>query len=61
MAAETSAVQSGLATLAQYLAGPAFRAAKPARTLLSLLAPCRFPIAHAETFVRGYRIRPGVA
>ena len=58
VAAETPAVQAGLATLGQSFAGPAFRAAEPAHILLSLLALCWFPLAHADTFTRGLGLDP---
>jgi len=53
VAAETPTVQVGLASLGQFLAGPAFGPAEPAPTLLSLIALCWFPLAHANTFARG--------
>lgn len=58
VAAATPAVQTGLATLGQYFAGPAFAARKPAHILLSLLALCWFPLAHADTFTRGFGLDP---
>lgn len=57
VAAETPAVGNGLATLGGYFAGPAFRT-EPAQLLLSLLALCWFPLAHAETFTRSLGLDP---
>lgn len=57
VAAGTPAVEEGLATLGRYFAGPAFRA-EPAPLLLSLLALCWFPLAHAETFTRALGLDP---
>jgi TetR/AcrR family transcriptional regulator len=61
VAAETPAVQAGLATLGQSLADPAFHGADPAHILLSLLALCWFPLAHADTFTRSLGIDPEAA
>jgi len=58
VAAETPAVQDGLATLGQSFTDPAFRATDPAYTLLSLLALCWFPLAHADTLTRGLGLDP---
>jgi AcrR family transcriptional regulator len=58
VADETPAVQAGLASLGHYFSGPAFRAAEPAHVLLSLLALCWFPLAHADTFTRGLGLDP---
>ncbi len=59
VAAETAAVQAGLATLSHYFTGQAFRAREPTLTLLSLLALCWFPLAHADTFTRALGLDPG--
>ena len=58
VAVETPAIQAGLATLGQSFAGPAFRATEPTHILLSLLALCWFPLAHADTFTRSLGLDP---
>ncbi|MBA2555757.1 MAG: TetR family transcriptional regulator, partial [Chloroflexi bacterium] len=58
VAAETPDIQLGLATLGGYFAAPAFRAADPIHVLLSLLALCWFPLAHADTFTRALGLDP---
>lgn len=58
VAAETPAVQAGLAALGAAFADPAYGGADPARLLLSLLALCWFPLAHADTFTRALGLDP---
>ena len=58
VAAETPAVQAGLMTLGRSFAAPAFGGAEPAHILLSLLALCWFPLAHADTFTRALGLDP---
>lgn len=58
VAVETPAVQAGLATLGRYFAGPDFHTPDSTYTLLSLLALCWFPLAHADTFTRGLGLDP---
>lgn len=58
VAADTPAVQAGLVTLGQYFAEPEFRTADSAHILLSLVALCWFPLAHADTFTRGLGLDP---
>lgn len=59
VAAELPDVQAGITTLGSALAGPGFAGVGPAETMLSLLALCWFPLAHADTFSRGMGIDPG--
>ena len=54
VAAETEAVQSGMASLGAYFAGGPFREDVPGQILLALLALSWFPLAHAETFTRAF-------
>jgi TetR/AcrR family transcriptional regulator len=54
VAAETEAVQSGMASLGAYFAGGPFREEAPSQILLALLALSWFPLAHAETFTRAF-------
>lgn len=58
VAVATPAVGAGLAALGGFLAGPAFRGVDPARLLLTLLALCWFPLAHADTFTRALGLDP---
>jgi AcrR family transcriptional regulator len=58
VAAETPAVADGIAALRAFLAEPAFGGTDPADLLLSVLALCWFPIAHADTFTRALGVDP---
>ncbi len=58
VARETPEVQAGLAALAEYFAGVMAPTQSPVSILLSLLALCWFPLAHANTFTRGLGLDP---
>jgi AcrR family transcriptional regulator len=59
VAAETEAVQAGMASLGAYFAGGPFREQSPGQILLALLALSWFPLAHAETFTRAFGFDAG--
>lgn len=54
VAAETDAVQSGMASLGAYFSSGPFREDAPGQILLALLALSWFPLAHAGTFTRAF-------
>lgn len=55
----TTAIGTGLSGLTDLLARDRLRAPDPARLLVSLVALCWFPFAHADTFLRELGLDPG--
>ena len=52
------AVRRGLAAVGEELARGGFRGADPAQVLLSVVALCWFPLAHADTLARAVGVDP---